>query len=307
MRSGLCRSLSGLSLVIAANAVAVPSVDAADVNLTFFGWSDQHVRTDGSVTAATTSAVAAMKNLPGAPYPATIGGSVASPSFVFGAGDITEWPTHAALTAYQNLQATLGYPTYDMAGNHDDGGQVPSPTVLNWLTSKHGGLSYTFQQGGVHFIAAHSAFDAFNPNPAQPISDDAIAFIQTSISQVPQGEPVVVATHQDFTSITNPDALVDAFGDANVIMVMSGHYHQPEVNTYRGINFLQLPSPESSIHAVTAVRITSDRLTAIPYNCDTSTWMSGNVVLDVPIQVPEPASLCFLAVGGLALLGRRRG
>jgi len=277
----------------------------ADVNLTFFGWSDQHVRTDGSASQATLDGIQAMKDLPGKSYPAAIGGTVASPAFVFGAGDITEWPTHAALQTYKQLQESLGFPTYDVAGNHDDGGLVPSPTVLNWLIEKHGGLSYTFEQGGVHFVVAWSAFDAAG-EPSQPLTDEALNFNSTSLAQIPKGAPVIVATHLCFPAITNPDALVDSFGDANVIMVMTGQYHQPSVHNYRGIDFVQFPSPESSIHAVTAVRITNDRLVAIPYNYDTGEWMTGNVVLDKTITVPEPTSVAVMGLGGVGLLARRR-
>lgn len=283
---------------------SITAVQAAEIDLTFLGWSDQHVRTDGTATANTYASVQAMNSIAGKSYPTAIGGTVGTPAFVFGAGDITEWPTYAALTTYKNILGTINYPTYDIAGNHDDGGLSPSPTVLNWLISKHGALSYTFKQGGVNFVAAHSAFDAAK-EPAQPISNEALTFIRDSLTAIPKGEPVVVATHLTFTSITNPDALVDAFGDANVVLVMSGHYHQPSVNTYRGINFLQLPSPESTTPAITAVHITSDRVTAVPYNYGTSSWIGGNVVLDAPITVPEPASASVVALGGLMLARRR--
>ncbi len=93
--------------------------------LTFFGWSDQHVQTDGDAEHLV-AAIDAMNALPGTPYPESIGGKVAEPAFVFGCGDITEWPTHAAMKAYDQLiTERLKFPAYDVLGNHDEGGRVP--------------------------------------------------------------------------------------------------------------------------------------------------------------------------------------
>ena len=44
-----------------------------------------------------------MNALPGTEYPSKFGGKVAKPAFVFGCGDITEWPTHAARDTYNEL------------------------------------------------------------------------------------------------------------------------------------------------------------------------------------------------------------
>ena len=252
---------------------------AADVDLTFFGWSDQHVKTDGTAVPNAYASVAAMNRLPGTAYPPAIGGTVAKPAFVFGAGDFTEWPTAAAVQTYKKLESQLSVPTYDILGNHDDGGEVPSPAGSDFIVARRGALSYTFEEGGVHFIAVHSAFDP-KSTPDQPITNEALDFIRKSIAKVPKGEPIVVATHLCFSAIKNPDALVDSFGDANVVLVLSGHYHQPSANQYRNINFVQLPSPASDTTAVTVVHITTDRVIALPYNYSSNEWMTGPVVLD---------------------------
>ena len=90
-----------------------------------------------------------MNTMPGNNWPKQIGGKVAKPSFVIGAGDITEWPTNAAMKGYDTLlKKKLKFPAYDVLGNHDDGGRAFSPTMINWLKKKHGGLSYTFEKGG---------------------------------------------------------------------------------------------------------------------------------------------------------------
>jgi len=52
-------------------------------SLTFFGWSDQHVKTDGDGEHLI-PAIDAMNILPQKIYPASIGGKVDEPDFVIG-------------------------------------------------------------------------------------------------------------------------------------------------------------------------------------------------------------------------------
>ncbi|MBL7043260.1 MAG: hypothetical protein ISR77_31790 [Pirellulaceae bacterium] len=257
----------------------VPCGIAADAKpdeptLTFFGWSDQHVQTDGDAKHLL-PAIDAMNALPGTPYPDSIGGKVAEPAFVFGCGDLTEWPTHAATKAYDQLiTERLKFPAYDILGNHDEGGKVPSETMRKWLVSRHGAPSYTFCRGGVHFIALFSKYDESLGNPAQPLTDEALDFLRSSLAKLPERTPLVVAAHLCFDAITNRDSLCQAIGDANVIAILGGHYHKAKVDQYRGCNFVQLPSPApGSPSEFTVVRITSNRLVAIPYDYRKKQWI----------------------------------
>ncbi len=256
--------------------------------LTFFGWSDQHVQVDGNGEHLV-PALDAMNGLPGKAYPENIGGVVAKPAFVFGCGDISEWPSAAARDTYEQLVTRrLKFPSYDVAGNHDIGGLSPSDTILGWLRQRHGDLRYTFEKGGVLFIALFSEYDESLNNPAQPVSQAALEYLRQTLAKVPPGKPVVVATHLCFDAITNRDEFVDAFGKANVILVLGGHYHKAVVNKYRGFPFVQLPSPEpKGAHEFTVIRITSDRLTAVPFNYRDNKWVSEErKILDTPIKGP---------------------
>jgi len=264
-------------------------------DLTFFGWSDQHVGVKGEA-AHVHAAIDAMNELPGTPYPARIGGKVDKPAFVIGCGDSTEWPTHAAKNAYSEaLTSRLKFPAYEMVGNHDEGGKVPSNTVKDWIIARHGALSYTFEHAGVLFIMTWSPYDEKLANPAQPIHKSALEFIRTKLAQAPRGQPAIVALHLCFEAITNRDELVDAFGDANVILVLGGHYHKHTINEYRGRRFLQLPSPQSTT-MFTVVRITPTRLTALPWDYKTRRWIEEpRMVLDAALK---PASATTAPAGG---------
>ncbi len=260
--------------------------------LTFFGWSDQHVQVNGNGEHLI-PAIDAMNSLAGKAYPEAIGGAVEKPVFVFGLGDISEWPSQAAKNTYEQLiTKRLKIPNYDVAGNHDIGGLSPSDTILDWLTERHGALRYTFEKSGVVFVALFSEYDESLNNPAQPISKPALEHLRKTLAKIPEGKPVVVATHLCFDAITNRDELVDAFGKANVILVLGGHYHKATVHQYREINFVQLPSPEpKSSGEFTVVRISETRLVAIPFNYRENRWATEErKILDVPIRGPAKLS-----------------
>ena len=257
-----------------------------DASLTFFGWSDQHVKTDGNISNLLPF-VDAMNRMPGTPYPDKSGGKVDVPSFVIGAGDVTEWPTNAAMRGYDSLlENKLKWKAYDVLGNHDDGGRAFSPTMLDWSKRRHGGLSYVFEAFGVKFIALWSKFDP-RGKPFQPLTKEALNYLREQLAKTTDGQAVVLFTHLCHDAMTNRDELVDVVDDANVVLVLGGHYHYSSVNKYRGLNFVQLPSPKSKFTEFTVFRITSDRLLAMPYDFVKKQWVSGSrKSLDFAIRFP---------------------
>jgi hypothetical protein len=259
------------------------SCAVAQEPLTFFGWSDQHVTTAGKADHLI-PAIEAMNALLGTAYPKDIGGTVAEPAFVFGCGDMTEWPTVAAKDAYAAAIKRLKFPTYDIVGNHDEGGKSPSPTVKNWMIARHGALRYTFEKQGVHFLAVFSEYDESLNNPAQPISPQALEFIRNELAKIPQGQPVIIALHLCLDAITNKEELVKSFGQSNILLVLGGHYHKATVSEYRGYRFVQLPSPQST-SLFTVIRISPDRIVALPYDYKKKAWDENpRIRLDVPLR-----------------------
>ncbi len=270
--------------------------------LTFFGWSDTHIPVHGDWSKLW-PAVDAMNSLPGKAYPKNIGGVVDTPAFVFNCGDITEWPTHQAKKSYEDMiTKRLKYPSYEILGNHDEagaGGVVGTPPIMKeWFKRRYGDLSYTFDQGGIHFVCPFSAYDESLGNPAQKITTEAIDFIKKNLhryyspdfvpeklASLPETKPVVVALHLCLDAMTNRDVLVDALGDAKVIMVLGGHYHKAAVRSYRGINFVQLPSVNSDWTEVTVIRVTPDRIVAIPFDYSKGRWVEDSgKILDTKIS-----------------------
>jgi len=247
---------------------------AHGVELTFFGWSDQHVKTDGS-TQHLHPFIDAMNAMPGTLYPKSVGSKVGRPAFVIGAGDVTEWPTNAAMRGYDEVLAKrLKFKAMDVLGNHDDGGLAFSPTMLNWCKRRHGSLSYVFQEGGVRFIALWSRFDP-KGKPFQPITAEALGYLKTELAKAPEGQPIVLFTHLCYDAMTNRDELIKVIGDANVVLILGGHYHKATFHRYKGRNWVQLPSPKSDFNHFTVLRITNDRLLALPYDFVKKEWVSN--------------------------------
>ena len=286
---------SAAVLLTASRAIVGPGLRAADEpprsttnELTFFGWSDQHVRSDGE-GAHLHAPIDAMNALPGTPYPEPFGGTVVTPAFVFGCGDITEWPSAAARDTYNGLiSQRLKWPSFDLLGNHDEGGDSPSETMKQWLIGRHGALCYTFERAGIHFMALFSHYEESRKSPAQALSGDALDFLRKDLAQRSAGAPVVVATHLCLDALTNRDAFIDALGDANVLFILTGHYHKAQVDRYRGRTFVQLPSPApNGEREFMVLRIQGGRLLALPFNYETRRWVTEpRKTLDVRLARP---------------------
>jgi hypothetical protein len=250
---------------IRATAVAQPAVVPAGEVLTVLAWSDQHVTRDGDIGDLDV-AVARMNGMAGMAWPAEVGGTVDRPALVLGTGDCTDWPTRASLAAYARLTQALVYPSYNLPGNHDEGAGAEDSAVSGWIRARHGGMSYTFDAGPVRFICLFSVY-----NPKHQITTEALAYLREQLGRVPAGMPVVVATHYGVNAIANKDALIDAMGPANVVLVVGGHLHQCVAEEYRGRQFLQLPSPRQTGQFV-VLRIAPDRLTARTYDYRRGGW-----------------------------------
>jgi 3',5'-cyclic AMP phosphodiesterase CpdA len=218
---------------------------------------------------------------------------VERPAFVFGCGDITEWPTHAAKSTYERLiTSRLKFPAYDVMGNHDEGGQAPSETIKQWLISRHGSLTYSFEAGGVRFIALYSKYDENLNNPAQPLTAQALAELRQLLRQAPADQPTIVATHLCFDALTNKDALLEVLKPFHVLAILGGHYHKAHVDHYGGRIFVQIPSPApGSASEFLVVRITPRRIVAVPYDYQKRTWsLQEGEVLDAALPAPAAAA-----------------
>ncbi len=162
----------------------------------------------------------------------------------------------------------------------DDGG------MRKWIVSRHGATSYSFDRGGLHFVAVFSEYNA-----RQRITPEALAFIRRDLAGVPKGMPVVLAMHYCLEAISNKDELIESFGDANVVLALGGHYHIGSLKTYRGVPFIQVPSPTARSQFV-VVRIADGRHAVAAYDYGLKDWSQSPVgFLNVSLQSRVPGPL----------------
>lgn len=232
---------------------------------TFFAWSDQHVGADGDAQHLL-PALQAMRGLPGTAWPPEIDSAVDRPLFIFSAGDCTDWPTRKAAHSYARAVSWLEVPHLEVLGNHDEGDGSTANPMRQRILARHGGLSYRFDCAGVTFLNLFSPYD-----DSQHLTGESLAWLRAELAKLEPGRPVIVATHLSLAAIRNPDDLVDAFGAANVILILGGHLHRTRVMEHRGHRFLQLPSPKAT-HEVVVIRIDAERLLALPYDYRRKAW-----------------------------------
>ena len=252
-------------------ATAVPqprNIDAVGDTLTFLAWSDQHVTREGSMTHLA-PAIDAMNGIEGLDYPPEIGGKVGRPAFVIGAGDCTDWPSHAAMNAFADATRRLRYVSFNIVGNHDEGDVGADSRVARWIAARHGGLSYTFDAGNVRFLCVYS-----KDNPKQLVTREAMDFVRRELAAAGD-RPVVVVMHYCLDAIGNKQEFAACLKGGNVVLVLGGHYHHAIASTYEGRQFLQLPSPEASTQFA-VIRITPGRVMALMYDYGRKRWAEGS-------------------------------
>jgi hypothetical protein len=281
-------------LILGLFGLVTPAALGADPGLTFFAWSDQHVTAEGDASHVL-PAVEALNKLPGAPYPEKIGGTVPAPAFVFSCGDGTDAPTPAAVAALDDAIAKrLKFPSFEIVGNHDETGAPPNDAVRKWVAARHGATSYTFDRGGVHFVAPLATGNDAAGNLTETISKEALDFIRADLAKTPKGTPVVVAMHVGLGGIKNRDDVVRSFGDANVVLVLGGHFHKTAAGEFKGFRYLVLPSckPEPEPQGeVVVVRITADRLLALTWDYRAGKWSDDpKKTIDAAIKGPTTSA-----------------
>lgn len=155
--------------------------------------------------------------------------------------------------------------------------------MRNWIVARHGDVSYSFDANEAHFVMLFSKY-----NPRHQITDDALTFLRNDLKSVPAGKPVIVASHYCFEAISNRDAYVDAMGDANVVLVLGGHYHQSTVNEYRGKRFVQVGSPRTG-SMFTVVRVRGNQVSNIAWDFHRRQWKP--ITSPAPPCSPRPSAL----------------
>ncbi len=271
-------------------------------------------------TATNQATIDYINALPGTTFPAQVGGGVVgTPRGVMVAGDLTENGTQAQWDLFKADFGLLGenrlnYPVYEGAGNHDGSGSS-SPIVTDIRTRNPqrpdvvgispNGSDYSWDWENVHFVQLnHEA------------TGDTLDFLGTDLTQNVgnSGRPVVLMQHYGWDDFSNggswfppeeKEAMYEVIKDYNIVGIFHGHWHSQEFSNWRGIDIYRIgctkQRPVDEGRSV-VLQIEGDQM--IVAGRSGPNWNSN--LHQKTIDLPEPASLSMLALGGLALLRRKR-
>ncbi|MDB4951982.1 MAG: hypothetical protein JWM27_4631 [Gemmatimonadetes bacterium] len=282
--------------------VALNGVETDLYGLRFVHASDLHV----DVTPASPGVcencdgnrklVAALNGLDTLPDPS--GRRVGPVSFALLAGDVLDQPDAMQAERFAGIYRALRFPYHLVSGNHD----LPrSHFYVDYLAplikEQHGGqYLYSFNQGGVHFVAQHTNcpdqcvkgqnWDAFRHS---------LDFLEEDLRHVGAGVPIVVFQHYGFDGYTIgandwPAAYRERFlsivRGRNLVGLLTGHSHVLETAAVPGLgadyNFisgsLDSRPGRGMDRQVWVYRVTRDSLLADALNWDNLTWSAGRHV-----------------------------
>jgi len=232
---------------------------------TFFVVTDTHYTADPASFAGVRAVIDAMNWLPGADYPAALGGTVRTPVGVLHGGDMLDdgaGPTAAEVWRIftadfgVNGEGRLCYPLYEIVGNHDAGdGSPPQEGVRARNRLRRGlaalsdnGLHYSWDWGGVHFVALNK-FSGSGPDPRRPFNQPwndptgSLEFLAADLPARGAGRPVILLQHYGFDDFSagwgwwSPEdraATWEVIRDSNVVAYLHGHTHAMTFMKWRG-------------------------------------------------------------------------
>jgi len=244
----------------------------AGQEVTFFVTADTHLGAEG-IERVNREQIEAMNALPGTPWPVDIWGSVAEPSAVIVAGDLTDhglatqWNRFKALYGRDGGDGLLRWPVKILSGNHDRHVPLIQP-VVRAVARRHGSRRYSWNWGDVHLAALDDYPDAAGRT-----------WLAKDLAAAGRRRPVVLLLHY---SITGPYsnfwdeadklAFAETISGYNVIAIFHGHYHASQLLRWRGYDVFNVGSPRHAAHSFAAVQVTQTHLHVGSWNYDLSAW-----------------------------------
>lgn len=318
MRLGLASTIlfASLALVQSASMGEPPKASALSqpTDLTFFVVSDLHYGLSAGGDETIPKLVDLMNGLPGTEYPEKIGGKVGVPRGVIQIGDITNdgkavnWEKFVKDYGLTGTEGRLKYPVYETFGNHDGGPKLPVRDGIKARNKQRvgvtdvseNGMFYSWDWSGVHFVCLGiSPGSTTRPYDPEHSIDFCISDLKKNVGN--SGRPVILMHHFGFDKSHSlgwwPEAwrqtYYDVLKDYNVIGILHGHAHKPEIYQWKGIDIYHPPhfsqkDPKTNgpvTHGIFVFHITADELTIAERKLDGTWGMTAKKSLRVPASV----------------------
>lgn len=172
------------------------------------------------------------------------------PSFVIVTGDIAEFSFPGVTwDIVDRYFRNADFPIRLAAGNHDN----------TWVSTPHefrkryGGINYSFDHAGCHFIALNSA-SLQDPNPS--FSQEVLTFLEGDLRKLDKSTPVFIYFHhpldgKEFASRYDADRILDSLRPYNLVLILDGHGHNARRHDFWGTDGVMGGSTFSKFSALT--------------------------------------------------------
>jgi hypothetical protein len=280
-------------------------------DITFFVAGDTHLNKDPALRQsrleATNLVAAAMNALPGAAYPASVGGGkVDSARGVIVAGDLTdtchasEWADFDAAWA-ANGTGKVAFPVFEELGNHDNcdvakTGLKARNAVRQGVTSiDPTSGAYSWDWGDAHFVnvGMYAGLDEFHIGVnddgwACPgcTPDDSLKFLITDLAENvgASNRPVVIFQHfgpddgaaRNYWTPGEKERFYGVIRDYNIAAIFAAHSHHRDAYTWNNIRVFHTQSVTGTTalepRGFLVVHMTQDTLTVAERMSDGLNW-----------------------------------
>ena len=165
---------------------------------------------------------------------ARVAQSPARPAMMVHTGDVSQLSKPAEFDAAQQLLKTAGLDTHFIPGEHDTIGDDGKGFVERFgRTERRTGGWYSFDQGGVHFVALVNVLN-LKPGGLGYLGPEQLAWLQDDLKARSASTPIIVLAHMPLWSVApewgwGTDDAAEAisylkpFGS---VTVLNGHIHQ---------------------------------------------------------------------------------
>jgi 3',5'-cyclic-AMP phosphodiesterase len=164
---------------------------------------------------------------------------------------------------YESTEQQLGMKVYHTLGNHDVFGVSAKSGIgprdpgygKQLYEDRVGPTYYSFDHKGYHFIVLDSIQITPQRNWTTAVDADQLAWLKNDLAALAPATPVVVTIHAPLLSgavlasfpgaaasnqmfVTNAGDVTRLFDGHNILVVLQGHLHINEVDTFKGVPYL---------------------------------------------------------------------
>ncbi|MBX3115249.1 MAG: PQQ-binding-like beta-propeller repeat protein [Fimbriimonadaceae bacterium] len=215
-RRELLSAAGATGVALASKSFAFPT---APESFEFVYFSDTHVALDRNIKE-NAEMFAAIKG-------------ESTPAFAINGGDVTDYGWAGEYDNYEKLKREFGIKTYENMGNHD---VRWSPQGEKIFGERLGPAYQWFFHKDVFFAILDSTVPLSHWGH---YTDTQLSKLEQQLQQLPQGTPVIVATHhwvgRDQVMIDNENTLREILRKYNTKLILTGHGHSDLLWQYDGM------------------------------------------------------------------------